>query len=91
MRLDWCGAQPASKFWPLCRDLRASYTPQFKACVQAGARSVMCSYNAVNGVPACANSKLLQELLREEWGFTGFVVSDCAAINDILWPHQYVK
>jgi len=44
--------------------MEASYTPAFKACVEAGARSVMCSYNAVNGKPSCANPELLQDLLR---------------------------
>lgn len=75
----------------LFRDMEASYTPAFKACVAAGARSVMCSYNAVNGKPACSNPELLQDLLREEWGFKGFVVSDCGAVNDIEWPHQFAK
>lgn len=51
----------------------------------------MCSYNAVNGKPSCANPELLQDLLRAQWGFDGFVVSDCGAVNGILWPHQFVK
>jgi len=49
-----------------CRDMEASYTPAFKACIEAGARSVMCSYNAVNGKPSCANPQLLQQLLRDK-------------------------
>ena len=48
-----------------------------RTCAAAGSLSYMCSYNAINGVPSCANRELLRELLRGEWNFTGFVVSDC--------------
>ena len=52
------------------------YLPPFKACVeQAAPASVMCSLNAVNGVPACANPLLQNTLLREQWGFKGFVLT----------------
>ena len=52
------------------------YMPGFKACVQEGrALGIMCSYNAVNGVPMCANQKLLADVLRGEWGFDGYVTS----------------
>jgi len=53
----------------------------------------MGAYNAVNGVPCCANSFLLTELLRNQWGFEGYVVSDCGAIRNIWAPedHRYVK
>lgn len=51
----------------------------------------MCSYNAVNGKPSCASPELLQGLLRDKWGFNGFVVSDCGAVSDILWPHHFTK
>lgn len=71
--------------------MESSFTPAFKACIQAGARSVMCSYNAVNGKPSCASPELLQGLLRDKWGFDGFVVSDCGAVSDILWPHRFTK
>ncbi len=75
-----------------CRDLQETYLPAFEACVRdALAASIMCSYNAVNGVPACANVDLLQHTLREEWGFKGFVVSDCAAVQSVWWPHKYTK
>ena len=43
----------------------------------------MCSYNKVNGVPSCANPKLLTDLLRGEWGFKGYIVSDCIAIQQV--------
>ena len=71
--------------------MEATYTPAFKACIDAGAASVMCSYNAVNGKPSCASPELLQDLLREKWDFKGFVVSDCGAVSDILWPHRFTK
>src|SRR5258708_14025556 len=48
----------------------------------------MCSYNAVNGEPACANKMLLGDLLRRDWQFGGFVTSDCGAIQDITTGHH---
>lgn len=69
---------------PSPRDLTETYLPAFRAAiVEGGAQSVMCAYNSVNGVPACANSELLNQRLRDEWGFTGYVVSDCGAVEDI--------
>lgn len=50
---------------------------------------MMCSYNAVNGVPMCANEKLLGSLLRDSWNFSGLVVSDCGAVDDIAWGHHF--
>ncbi|KAJ3345426.1 hypothetical protein HDU83_004086 [Entophlyctis luteolus] len=71
-------------------DLHQTFLPAFKASIEEGhAGSVMCAYNAVNGVPACANSFLLQELLRDRWSFDGFVVSDCDAVNDISSNHHF--
>ncbi len=72
------------------RDLEATYLPAFRATVVDGhADSTMCSYNAVNGVPACANSFLLQKTLRDAWGFHGYVTSDCGAVADIANGHHY--
>jgi beta-glucosidase len=69
---------------PSPRDLAETYLPAFRATVTAGgAHSVMCAYNAVNGVPACASKALLTDYLRDAWGFTGYVVSDCGAVADI--------
>jgi len=66
------------------------YMPGFKACVQEGrALGIMCSYNAVNGVPMCGNQHLLTDVLRGEWGFDGYVTSDCGAINDIQVNHHF--
>merc|ERR1712232_1315471 len=65
--------------------------PSFKACVQEGrALGIMCSYNSVNGIPMCANRELLTDVLRDQWGFDGYVTSDCGAINDIYQHHQFV-
>ena len=64
------------------KDLHETYLPAFKACVLEGkAASVMSAYNAVNGEPCSANVELLQHILRDEWGFDGYVVSDCGAIR----------
>eukprot|EP00931_Biecheleriopsis_adriatica_P085911 TRINITY_DN60680_c0_g1_i1.p1 TRINITY_DN60680_c0_g1~~TRINITY_DN60680_c0_g1_i1.p1 ORF type:complete len:769 (-),score=153.79 TRINITY_DN60680_c0_g1_i1:74-2380(-) len=66
------------------------YMPAFKSCVQEGrALGIMCSYNAVNGIPMCANRELLTDVLRKEWGFDGYVTSDCGAINDIQVNHHF--
>jgi beta-glucosidase len=69
---------------PSAEDLERTYLPAFRAAIVEGhADSVMCAYNRVNGVPACANTDLLQKRLKQEWGFDGYVVSDCGAIRDI--------
>ncbi len=71
------------------RDLRETYLPAFQACVQeAGAWSVMGAYNRTNGEPCCGSHTLLQKILREEWGFPGYVVSDCWAIKDFHETHK---
>jgi beta-glucosidase len=71
-------------------DLVNTYLPAFKAAVMEGkADSVMCVYNSVYGVPGCASTDLLEKRLREQWGFKGFVVSDCGAIGDIFRSHKY--
>ncbi|XP_063810454.1 uncharacterized protein LOC135035884 isoform X1 [Pseudophryne corroboree] len=73
------------------RDLRMTFLPQFQACIEAGTYSIMCSYNRVNGVPACANKILLTDILRSEWGFEGYVVSDEGAIENIMEQHKYTS
>lgn len=71
------------------RDLRETYLPAFQACVQeGGAWSVMGAYNRMNGEPCCGSPTLLQKILREEWGFPGFIVSDCWAIKDFHQNHK---
>ena len=74
------------------RDLRMTYLPAFEACiVQGKACSIMGAYNRVNGEACCASPTLLQKILRDEWGFDGYVVSDCGAIDDIYSNHLLVK
>ena len=59
------------------------YLPPYRAAVEAGVGSVMSSFNEINGVPATANHWLLTDLLRKQWGFQGFVVSDYTAVNEM--------
>ncbi len=74
------------------RDLRETYLPAFEVLVkEAKVESVMGAYNRTNGQPCCAHERLLQEILRDEWGFAGHVVSDCGAICDIFKYHKYVE
>src|ERR1017187_8906806 len=72
-------------------DLTDSYLPQFEAAIrEGGAYSVMCAYNRVDGDPACASPRLLGDILRKQWGFSGYVVSDCGAVGDIFSGHHVV-
>ncbi|XP_070541987.1 uncharacterized protein [Ptychodera flava] len=73
------------------QDWRMTFLPAFEECVKEGAYSVMCSYNRINGVPACGNKKLLTDILRSEWGFHGYVVSDEGAIEFIEAAHRYTE
>jgi beta-glucosidase len=74
------------------RDLRETYLPHFRAAVEEGkAYSVMCAYNRYLGDACCGSIRLLTKILREEWGFEGYVVSDCGAITDIWNGHRIVK
>ncbi len=66
------------------RTLRQFYLPAYKACLDAGAKMVMPSFNSLNGIPSTANAWLMKKILREEWGFDGLVISDWAAINELL-------
>jgi len=74
------------------RSMFEYYLPAFKAAVVEGkAYSIMGAYNEVNHVPVNANSFLLTDLLRRDWGFQGYVVSDCGAIGDEVIPHRFFK
>jgi beta-glucosidase len=65
------------------RDLWETYLPAFKTLVQqGGVKEVMCAYQRFDGDPCCGSNRLLQQILRDEWGFQGLVVSDCGAIGD---------
>ena len=74
------------------KDLRETYLPAFRDAVkEAKVEAVMGAYNRVNGAPACGSRELLIEILREEWGFEGHVVSDCGAISDFHKYHHVTK
>ncbi len=70
------------------RILREIYFPGFKACVKAGALSLMAAYNSLDGTPCSSNRWLLTEILRDEWGFEGFVVSDYGSVAGIFFSHR---
>ena len=71
-------------------DLADTYLPAFRALVMnAKADSIMCAYNSINGEPACANTTLLGDYLRDDWKFNGYVVSDCGAGTDISEHHHF--
>ena len=75
---------------PSKKDMEETYLPAFEAAVkEADVESVMGAYNAVNGYPCCGSPELLQEYLRDKWGFQGHVVSDCWAIRDFHENHHF--
>jgi len=72
------------------QDLEATYLPAFRAALVEGeAGAVMCAYNSLHGTPACAADWLLDGRLRKDWGFKGFVVSDCDSLYDMLHFHYF--
>jgi beta-glucosidase len=74
------------------RDFRETYLPQFEMGIKEGkAYSVMCAYNRLEGEACCGSNHLLTSILRNEWGFKGYVVSDCGAIGDIYQHHKVVS
>lgn len=74
------------------KQLYEYYFPAYEACVkEADAQSVMTAYNAFNGVAPSGSTWLLGDVLRKEWGFGGFVVSDCGAIGVMNWQHRVVN
>jgi beta-glucosidase-like glycosyl hydrolase len=79
----------AELMWGL--ELGRRYLPAFKrSVVQGGVQAVMCSYNAINGVPSCANEWLLGDVLRKGWDFKGMVTGDSGAVQDIYSSHKFV-
>jgi len=73
-------------------DLEDTYLPAFRATIVDGhAGSIMCAYNAIDGEPACANSMLMEQHLRKDWGFSGYAVSDCDAVADIARGHHFAE
>ncbi|XP_039070131.1 probable beta-D-xylosidase 7 [Hibiscus syriacus] len=74
------------------QDLADTYQPPFRSCIEKGkASGVMCAYNRVNGVPNCADYKLLSKTARGQWGFNGYITSDCDAVSIIYDEQGYVK
>jgi len=77
------------------QDLVEYYLPPFRECARdSNVGSIMCSYNSLNGTPACANDYLMSTVLREHWGWTkdnNYVVSDCNAVHNIYADHKWVK
>ncbi|XP_028754606.1 probable beta-D-xylosidase 6 isoform X1 [Neltuma alba] len=73
------------------QDLEDTYQPPFRSCIQRGKAScLMCSYTAVNGVPACASEELLR-IARKDWGFQGYITSDCDAVATVYEYQNYTK
>ena len=71
------------------KDLYETYLPAFKALVDAHVESVMCAYNRTDDEPCCGSNRLLTRILRNDWGFTGHVVSDCGALANINGDHHF--
>jgi beta-glucosidase len=83
---SWCNAKISE------RSLREYYLPHFRdAIMEGGAYSIMGAYNAINAVPCNANKKLMTDILRDEWGFSGYVVTDCGAVSNLINWHKYSK
>ena len=68
------------------RELREYYLPAYKDCIDAGAKLLMPSFNSLNGIPSIANPLLMQQILKDEWGYDGVVISDYAALEELI-PH----
>ncbi len=73
------------------RDLHENFLPAFKSAIDAGALSVMTSYNSIDGIPSTANPELLRGILKNEWGFGGFVVSDLVSIDGLCSDHHIAR
>jgi len=72
------------------KDMYETYLPAFKALVDTKVEAVMCAYNRTNGEPCCGSKTLLHNILREQWGFQGHILSDCWAIVDFYQGHKVV-
>ncbi len=73
------------------KHMREYYLPAYESAVKRGhAQSIMSAYNAINGIPCTANKWLLTDVLRDDWGFDGYVVSDCGAVGNLREDHHYV-
>ncbi|HEY9195814.1 MAG TPA: glycoside hydrolase family 3 N-terminal domain-containing protein, partial [Mucilaginibacter sp.] len=72
------------------KDMRETYLYAFHALVGSGVESVMTAYNSINGVPNSVNKTLITDILRNEWGFKGHVVTDCGALDDVFLTHKAI-
>jgi beta-glucosidase len=89
---DIISTEARAKYNAASADLRETYLPAFEACVKEGkAEGVMGAYNRTNGDPCCAHPYLMQEILRKQWRFDGYYVSDCAAIRDFHENHMITR
>lgn len=83
------GQRHSFNAFPSKKDFAETYTPAFRSLVTEGhVRGIMCAYNRLNNAPCCGSDSLLNRLLREEWGFDGYVVTDCGAIWDMVHFHH---
>ncbi len=73
------------------KDLRETYLYAFKKLVDQKVEAVMCAYNRLNGSACCVNDLLLNNILKKEWGFTGHIVTDCWALDDVYKGHQQLE
>ncbi len=73
------------------RDIQENILPVFRHCIDEGALSVMTSYNSINGIPCTANGELINGVLRDQWGFDGFVVSDLGSIDGLRGTHRIAR
>ena len=72
--------------------LTSRFQVPFESCVKkARASALMCSYNSINGIPACADKELLYGTARDSWGFEGYITSDCDALDSIELYHHYTN
>lgn len=73
------------------RDMADTYLPAFKACVENNVSSIMTAYSGINGVPATAHKYYITDVVRGQWGFDGYVVSDCGAVVNVFEDHKYTN
>ncbi|XP_037033349.1 beta-D-xylosidase 3-like [Bradysia coprophila] len=71
------------------QDMADTYLPAFKACVENNVSSIMTAYSAINGIPATAHKFYITDVIRAQWGFDGYIVSDCGAVDDVFFNHKY--
>ncbi|KAJ6631270.1 Beta-xylosidase/alpha-L-arabinofuranosidase 2 [Pseudolycoriella hygida] len=73
------------------QDMADTYLPVFKTCVENKVTSIMTAYSGINGVPATANKYYITDVIRGQWGFDGYIVSDCGAVDNVINDHKYTK